>query len=144
MTLAVYVSPPRTMTWLSITRSTWESTRYLAPFSLANSTNASSCVTRFKTNPSKSNFSGLPDGGTICISVERLEIASSGVRNNSSISGTFGQRRRISSLLGTNSPHCKGVPIGSRPSMTRTSAPFAAAYRATVLPAGPPPITITS
>ena len=71
-------------------------------------------------------------------------IADSGVRNKSSISGTSGHKRRISSFVGTNSPHCNGVPIGSLPSTTNTSTPPSAAYLATVLPAGPPPITMTS
>ncbi|GIS48393.1 MAG: hypothetical protein Ct9H90mP21_3000 [Methanobacteriota archaeon] len=86
----------------------------------------------------------LPFGLTILILADVLEMASSGVLNRSSTSGTLGHSLFISSFVGTSSPHCKGVPIGSLPSTTSTLRPPSAAYLATVLPAGPPPMTMAS
>ena len=87
-------------------------------------------------------------GSEMCIRDSILEdlreMAFSGVWNKSSISGTFGHNLRISSFVGTNSPHCSGVPMESLASITNTEIPFSAAYLAVVLPAGPPPIIMTS
>ena len=127
ITLAVYCEPSASVTVFDSTSATRVPTRYSTPLKRASSTNSSSCATRSKTTPSNGYLSGFPEGGTRCISVVLSEIASSGVRRRSSMSGTSGHRRLISSLLGTSSPHCRGEPIGSLPSITRTSAPPSAA-----------------